>query len=301
MNFDYVQIEVTTRCNGTCRYCIHPRVYGSAGKDMTLEVFECILNKVKQSTPRVHLQGLGEPLTHPLLSTFLIKSKSHGLQTSLTTNLLVFDPQSLRSVDFLYVSWNELRGLCISQGCGSAEMTCRNVEQIRSLPLKPRVILTCVLSAGLDSGLERLLGFAAANLDIIHGVLLSPEFTSEEQSEVSLRLLTRRVRMYANSHRSLTMHHAAITMRPTPSCGWLTNKLYLDVDGFVRPCCVQCLPTDQRFGNLLTATLEGVLANRSLCLTRDKIKAGPWDGICQRCHSLGIPGLWASTDGHGPL
>jgi len=69
---DWMQIEVTSRCNAACIYC--PRtVYGPRWKnrDLSPDTFEKLL-PVLSKTKMVHLQGWGEPLLYGAILALLL-------------------------------------------------------------------------------------------------------------------------------------------------------------------------------------------------------------------------------------
>ncbi len=93
---DWVQVEITTRCNARCGYC--PRTaLGSrwSGRDMPLESFRELLRCLGQ-TRQAHLQGWGEPLLHPEFFEMLRLCKDRGLAVSTTTNGVCLDDACLR-------------------------------------------------------------------------------------------------------------------------------------------------------------------------------------------------------------
>ena len=53
---------------------------------MTMAEFEIILNKLKGLTEHIYFHLMGEPLTHPDISTFISKAKEHGFKPMITTN-----------------------------------------------------------------------------------------------------------------------------------------------------------------------------------------------------------------------
>ncbi|MBP7341832.1 MAG: radical SAM protein [Syntrophaceae bacterium] len=88
---DWVQLEVTTRCNASCRYC--PRtVYRSSwiDRDLSWETFRLLYPVMKQ-TRMVHLQGWGEPLLHPCLFDMIALAKKAGCVVGTTTNGMLLD------------------------------------------------------------------------------------------------------------------------------------------------------------------------------------------------------------------
>jgi len=90
-DLDWVQVEVTTRCNAECAYC--PRrswadrwFHG----DLEVELFRRLLRQLRQGT-LVYLQGWGEPLLHPDLPEMVAEAKAAGHPVATTTNGLLLD------------------------------------------------------------------------------------------------------------------------------------------------------------------------------------------------------------------
>jgi len=86
VNWDpvFANIEITTRCNLTCRFCMRTRM-GIRGKDMAVETFSRILERIPHAY-RITFVGLGEPLLHPDIVRFINLVKSHGKRAALVTN-----------------------------------------------------------------------------------------------------------------------------------------------------------------------------------------------------------------------
>jgi len=92
---DWVQVEVTSRCNASCLYC--PRtVYRSEweDRDLPLEFFER-LAPVFRTARMVHLQGWGEPLLHRQFFEMVAHAKHAGCTVSTTTNGVLLDHQMI--------------------------------------------------------------------------------------------------------------------------------------------------------------------------------------------------------------
>jgi MoaA/NifB/PqqE/SkfB family radical SAM enzyme len=95
---DWIQLEVTTRCNAACVYC--PRTaYRDAWRDrsLSLATFRRLLPALKK-TRLVHLQGWGEPFLHPDFFTLTAMAKEAGCRVSTTTNGMLLDEDRLRQV-----------------------------------------------------------------------------------------------------------------------------------------------------------------------------------------------------------
>jgi MoaA/NifB/PqqE/SkfB family radical SAM enzyme len=92
---DWIQVEVTSRCNASCSYC--PRtVYRSKweNRDLPFEIFER-LAPVFRTARMVHLQGWGEPLLHRQFFEMIAFAKHAGCMVSTTTNGVLLDHQMI--------------------------------------------------------------------------------------------------------------------------------------------------------------------------------------------------------------
>jgi MoaA/NifB/PqqE/SkfB family radical SAM enzyme len=78
------QIEITNRCNLTCKMC--PRDYFNLLKeDMPLETFKKIVDRLENIT-LLTLTGWGEPLVHPHIFEMITYCKERSHKVKLTTN-----------------------------------------------------------------------------------------------------------------------------------------------------------------------------------------------------------------------
>jgi MoaA/NifB/PqqE/SkfB family radical SAM enzyme len=92
---DWMQIEVTTRCNASCHYC--PRTtYRTLwdNRDLSLETFKMLL-PVIADTKMIHLQGWGEPFLHPHLFEIIARARKTGCKVGTTTNGMLLDRQGI--------------------------------------------------------------------------------------------------------------------------------------------------------------------------------------------------------------
>lgn len=94
--WDWVQVEVTTRCDAACAYC--PRTACGNGwrdADMPEALFRRVLQACRGAR-RVHLQGWGEPLLHPRYPDMLAEAVAAGYEVGLTTNGMRLDADMAR-------------------------------------------------------------------------------------------------------------------------------------------------------------------------------------------------------------
>ncbi len=91
LDLDWIQVEVTSRCNAACRYC--PRTKFAARwltGDLDPELLAQLLPELRPTT-LVHLQGWGEPLLHPRLVEMVAMARGAGHEVATTSNGLLLD------------------------------------------------------------------------------------------------------------------------------------------------------------------------------------------------------------------
>ena len=86
--YSRVYVEITNTCNMHCSFC-----HGTSrqSKSMTLGEFARITGNLKGITEYLYLHVLGEPLTHPMLPTFIEYATKSGFKVAITTNGTLLD------------------------------------------------------------------------------------------------------------------------------------------------------------------------------------------------------------------
>ena len=95
---DWVQVEVTTHCNGACIYCPHTLMKNHwTGKQMSIDLFHKLLPFLKY-TDMVYLQGWGEPLLNNDIFEMIRICKDRGKRTGFTTNGMLLTEETIRKL-----------------------------------------------------------------------------------------------------------------------------------------------------------------------------------------------------------
>lgn len=165
--WDWVQVEVTTRCDAGCVYC--PRtVFRDAwhDADMSMPLFRSVL-KACAGARHLHLQGWGEPLLHPRYPEMLAAAAEAGFATGLTTSGTRLDAGMARmlvecgvgtvalSLAGVGARNDEIRRGASTQGVLDAIMALREAKA-RAGSVLPRVNLSYMLLRSDVDGPERL-------------------------------------------------------------------------------------------------------------------------------------------------
>lgn len=83
MRFKKIYIEITNKCNLNCSFCIKDN---RSIKEMSLEEFEEVLQKINNYTDYIYLHVKGEPLLHSNFKEILSLCKKYNKKVNITTN-----------------------------------------------------------------------------------------------------------------------------------------------------------------------------------------------------------------------
>lgn len=81
--YNRVYIEITNICNMNCSFC---HGHSRAPRQMSMEEFAFILDKLTGHTNYIYYHVMGEPLTHPQLPAFIHLAGERGFKSIITTN-----------------------------------------------------------------------------------------------------------------------------------------------------------------------------------------------------------------------
>jgi len=94
-SIDWIQVEVTSRCNAACFYC--PRTAyrdGWLNRDLSVEDFQR-LAPIFGRTGMIFLQGWGEPFLNPHMMTMVRMAKEAGCTVGTTTNGMLLNEEMI--------------------------------------------------------------------------------------------------------------------------------------------------------------------------------------------------------------
>jgi radical SAM protein with 4Fe4S-binding SPASM domain len=81
--FKKIYVEITNKCNLNCSFCTRTK---KKKRDMSIEEFKTVIDKIKDYTDYVYLHVQGEPLLHKDLEEFLKICEDNNLKVNITTN-----------------------------------------------------------------------------------------------------------------------------------------------------------------------------------------------------------------------
>ncbi|MBC7109959.1 MAG: hypothetical protein PWR13_1024 [Archaeoglobi archaeon] len=151
MKLKVLQIEVTSRCNFNCSYCLR-QFWEDYPRDMDIEVFKGVLDGLQSE--RCALYGFGEPLIHDEIEE-MAKIASRNSEVLLVTNGSLDVQKILKYVDFLGISLDSTDPEFLSKVRRNAEFE-TIAENIKKAKKETNVELEVVL---MRENLDELEGF----------------------------------------------------------------------------------------------------------------------------------------------
>jgi len=327
---DWIQIEITSRCNGRCSYC--PQYAYSAdwqNGDLPLSVFRS-LGPIFEKIPYIHLQGWGEPFSHPDFFDMLAFAKKRGCTVGTTTNGNLLSSESIERlvgerldiIAFSLAGMNDANDR-MRRGT-SIEQVLHAIEKIHTAKAKhhaelPKIhIAYMLLRSGLGDLPKLPAFFAGTGADQVVisslSMIVRPELekesfaglSKEEYLDVRRRLLQLKnesARLGVNVH-----FHIASPLVAGDICPENVGKtLVIGSDGRVSPCVMTNIPVrgvnfhyrnnEKRrlghlsFGNIINEPLNEIWYSRAYRAFRRSFVEGPKREACMDCLKLCIDDL----------
>lgn len=104
--FKKIYIEITNRCNLSCSFCSKTK---RTAREMSVEEFKIVIEKIKLYTDYIYLHVKGEPLIHSHLEQILKIAYENQIKVNITTNGV----NLMKMIDVLFTD-NSIRQLNIS-------------------------------------------------------------------------------------------------------------------------------------------------------------------------------------------
>lgn len=324
LEFDWIQLEVSSCCNASCVYCPHT-VYNKtwSNQRLPLSTFKVLL-PVLANAKLVFLQGWGEPFLNPDIFDMVALAKEAGCMVGTTTNGMLFSEELIDNllksgIDIVAFSLagkdknndNIRKGTCLETILDTIRVI--NTKKKRMGTTKPEIHISYLL---LRSGIEELekLPVLLKGLNIRQIVISTLDFVPDKkfenetlfstdlQQHHEIRKQLDRVVAEAK-HYELNIHyhvgysgkrHNACTENPQSS-------LFISADGSVSPCVFAGIPVSeatysirgtnrlyqrQTFGNINKQSLYEIWNREEYVAFRRSFVTGQLATICRNCHKL---------------
>lgn len=290
----HAQIEITKQCNARCRYCCHSSDSGGDRQtSMNPARFEMLLDQMSATTGQIHLQGVGEPLMHPDFERLLSACKSRALTTGTTTNGILLGRQNLYNLDYLYVSLDSMVTWDGNDRLGiRPELIVRNLDVLLGSSERPKVYLTVVVSDKNVAQVKDILQYASHREGLISGVVLAPMLDLTHGRQGLSMDARGELKAITCGFPEIPIDERAITGGRKARCHWLADKVYFDVNGVLRLCCIRGRTDDLQFGSGFASRLEDLLSMPLVQHKARELRVGQFDELCTRCIESRMNLLW---------
>ena len=264
-----IYIEITNNCNLNCSFCskvIKPR------RNMSLEEFEIVLNKIKGFTDYIYLHVKGEPLIHKDIIEFINKANEYNLKVNLTTNGTLFDKYAKE-----LGKCNNLNKINISLHCEhNKENYLEDIfDNIKYLSKDTTVIyrLWTLKNNKLDENSTKI-------VDKIKDYYnLSTETVDKIKKENNIKISST---IYVDKDNEFIWPE----INTHKSCGYcygLNTHIAILVDGTVVPCCLDSNGIID-LGNIYKDNLEDIInSDRYQNLLKSFRDRKPCEELCKSC------------------
>ena len=263
-----IYVEITNRCNLSCSFCSKVE---KPLRNMTIEEFKCVIEKIKDYTDTIYLHVKGEPLVHPNLIEFLNVAEEYNIKVNLTTNGTLFpnlvdklkECKSLKKINFSLHSENNKENYL--------EDIFKNVEKLQEVTVVYR--LWTLNNGELDEKSTQTVN------KIVSYYKLSTEIVDKIKNENNVKIKDRIFVDKDNEFEwpSITNHN---------SCGFcyaLKTHIAILVDGTVVPCCLDSNGLVD-LGNIYNESLENIInSNRYQTLKKSFQDRKPSEDLCKSC------------------
>ena len=263
-----IYIEITNNCNLNCSFCskvLKPR------RNMTLEEFEIVLNKIKGFTDYIYLHVKGEPLLHKDVIEFINKANEYNLKVNLTTNGVLFDKYAKE-----LGKCNNLNKINFSLHCEHNKPNYLEdiFDNIKYLPNTTVIYRLWTLKNNeLDENSTKI-------VDKIKDYYnLSPETVDKIKNENNIKISST---IYVDKDNEFIWPE----INTHKSCGYcygLNTHIAILVDGTVVPCCLDSNGVIN-LGNIYNDSLEDIInSDRYQNLLKSFRDRKPCEELCKSC------------------
>ncbi len=264
-----IYIEITNNCNLNCSFCsevLKPR------RNMSLEEFEEVLNKIKDYTDYIYLHVKGEPLVHKDIIEFINKANEYNLKVNLTTNGTIFNKyakelgkcKNLNKINFSLHSENN-----------KPNYLEEIFDNIKYLSTNTTVIyrLWTLKNNELDEKSTKIVDKIKEYYD------LSPETVDKIKNTTNIKISSRIFVDKDNEFSWPTVNNH----KSEGFCYGLSTHIAILVDGTVVPCCLDSNGVID-LGNIFNESLEDIInSDRYQNLLKSLRDRKPCEELCKSC------------------
>lgn len=267
--YNKVYIEITNICNMNCSFCHgHKR----EKRQMSLDEFTIVLDKLKGQTEYIYYHLMGEPLTHSELPEFIKTAGERGFKSIITTNGTLLNK---RKTELLNAGLHKVNISLHSFENGTGDTHKRYVNETadfaKEAAEKGTIVVFRLWNKGCDEGKNDI------------SMQLLKENISGEWKE-NTRGIKIRDKIYLEWGERFEWPDINAEVQGNKFfCYGLKDQFGILCDGTVVPCC---LDSDGviRLGNIFCENIEDILSCERAKNIVDGFRCGKAsEELCRRC------------------
>ena len=268
-------VEITNTCNMNCSFCHKTK---RSKKQMSLGEFARIVGNLRGITEYLYLHVLGEPLSHPMLPTFIEYATKCGFKVAITTNGTLLQ----RMGEALILSGAYKVNVSLHSFEGEDER--KQSEYIEScIAFADKASRAGVLTVlRLWNKADDEIGEAAAQRNGLTLALLKKYFGEEwTLGARGARIRDKLHVEYGERFEWPDINKEVLGERVF--CHGLGDHFAILVDGSVVPCCIDA-EGDMTLGNIFEQDIRSILASsRAIAIAEGFKRKCATEELCKRC------------------
>lgn len=309
-----VQIVPSNACNFRCKAC--PKfAYETDNRILPRRVYERVREQILPYVRRVNLQGLGEPMMSPLFMPMLRDARDGGLEIVFVTNASYLNEESVAEIAAAPVVMTiSIDGASAAvhtdsrpeanfdQLLGALALVKRAMADGRTHPRFSwcaNIVVTKRNLSEIEGVLELAAGHGAVNLTLIapgmgprtddfanDAIGQHPELLRERYPAIRRRAEELKIGLIAPEFAKEALPGTASADAPKPSrlfpgrCEDAWRTVFVDVDGWVRPCCVA---EHIGMGNIMEQDFRTIWNNEHYRRLRKHLNSPNPPSFCRTC------------------
>lgn len=273
--YSRVYVEITNICNMHCTFCHGTK---REPKTMSLGEFARVVGNLRGVTEYLYLHVLGEPLTHPMLPTFIEYASKNGFKVAITTNGTLLKDKG---------------ETIIRSGIYKVNISLHSFEKQGSPEAQKKYISNCIEFADKASRLGVLCVLRLWNKTELQDPAI------EELNEYTLSLLhehfcedwtigARGARIHDKLHLEFGERFEwpdaqRESLGERVFCHGLSDHFGILSDGTVIPCCLDA-DGEIKLGNIFESDIRNILSSeRAVAIKEGFAKKLAAEELCKRC------------------
>lgn len=282
LNLNYLMIEPTNCCNLSCSFCNRKDVVKDL-KNMTASELKGILEKIKEENIEyVKLQGLGEPFLNPCFPELCKIMKEYFPKcflisaTNCQHNNLEAVSEAMKYIDMLYISLDGLKENYEKYRSGASwEKLITFLEHISKKRYSKKCFVNYVTTEfnfkDIPGVIELIKKYNLAKIRIN----IAQNWNEDVLCEIGN---DKEMINFLKDYKEDVIGEADWEFK---NCFWASKRLYIDVFGNVRVCCLNT--SGRSFGNIFKESLKDIRESKEFKEIDDAIKSNIAPDYCKTC------------------